>query len=215
MGSRRYIRQAIEGSLRRLRTDYIDLYQMHWADPRTPWQETLSALDELVKEGKVLYIGSSHLTGWEVIDTDWIARSQGFERMISAQNHYNLLERSAERELVPACLHAGVGLLPYFPLASGLLTGKYRRGSAAPSGTRLAGTEISDDNFDRIEALDRLAVDAGHTLLELAIAGLAARPGVASVITGATTADQIRNNAAALDWEMGADEVSALDGVLR
>jgi aryl-alcohol dehydrogenase-like predicted oxidoreductase len=213
-GSRRYIRQAVEASLRRLGTDYIDLYQMHWPDPRTPWEETLAALDELVKEGKVRYLGSSHLHGWEVIDTDWIARTRGWERMISAQNHYSLLERGAERELVPACLRAGVGLLPYFPLASGLLTGKYRRGAPPPAGARLAGGDIPDATYDRLEALEAFAAERGRSLLELAIAGLAARPAVASVVAGATSPAQVRANVAAAEWDLGPDDLAALDAVL-
>src|SRR3954468_4824883 len=137
-GSRRYIRLAVEDSLRRLGTDWIDLYQLHRPDPHTPIGETLAALDELVREGKVRYIGSSNLTGWQVVDADWTARRAGTERFVSAQNEYSLLERDVEDELGPACEHVGVGLLPFFPLAPGLLTGKYRRGQAAPEGSRLA-----------------------------------------------------------------------------
>ena len=210
-GSRRYIRQAVEGSLRRLDTDFIDLYQLHWQDPLTPIEETLAALDELVHQGKVRYVGSSHFAAWEVIDADWTARSHGYERMVSAQNHYNLLERDAEKELIPACLSAGVGLLPYFPLASGLLTGKYRRGDPPPQGARLSGKTIDEATYDRLEALERFAGDRDHTLLELAVAGLAARPAVASVITGATSPDQILSNVAAAKWRLGDDDLAALD----
>jgi aryl-alcohol dehydrogenase-like predicted oxidoreductase len=213
-GSRSYIRTAVEASLRRLQTDYIDLYQMHWPDPLTPMEETLAALTELVREGKVRYVGSSHLRGWEVIDADWTARLRGHERMISAQNNYNLLEHEVEAELVPACLHAGIGLLPYFPLASGLLSGKYRRSSPAPAGARLADRHISDATYERLESLERFAQERGHTLLELAVAGLMARPAVASVITGATSAEQIRANAAAAGWELAAEEVLELDAAL-
>jgi aryl-alcohol dehydrogenase-like predicted oxidoreductase len=212
-GSRRYIRRALEGSLRRLDTDFIDLYQLHWPDPLTPLEETLAALDELVHEGKLRYVGSSHFAAWEVVDADWTARSRGYERMISAQNHYNLLERDAEKELIPACVHVGVGLLPYFPLASGLLTGKYRRNGPAPQGARLAGREISAATFDRLEALEGFAHERGHTLLELAIAGLAVRPAVASVITGATSPSQILANVAAAEWRLGPDDLTALDGL--
>lgn len=212
-GSRRYIRQAVEGSLRRLGTDFIDLYQLHWPDLLTPLEETLAAVDELVHQGKVRYVGSSHFTAWEVVDADWTARTHRYERMISAQNHYNLLERDAEKELVPACLHTGVGLLPYFPLASGLLTGKYRRGGPAPQGARLAGKEIAPETYDRLEALERFAEERGHTLLELAVAGLAARPAVASVITGATSPAQILANVAAAEWRLDEVDLVALDGL--
>lgn len=213
-GSRPHIRTALEASLRRLQTDYVDLYQMHWPDPLTPMEETLAALDELVREGKIRYLGSSHLQGWEVVDADWIARTRQLERMISAQNHYNLLEREAEQHLVPACLQVGVGLLPYFPLASGLLTGKYRRSAPAPAGARLADREISDATYDRIESLERFAQQRGHTLLELAVAWVAAQPAVASVITGATSPEQIRANAVAVLWELGPADISELDAGL-
>lgn len=213
-GSRAYIRTAVENSLRRLRTDYIDLYQLHWPDPKTPLEETLEALDELVREGKVRYLGSSHFTGWEVVDADWVARMHGYERMVAAQNEYNLLERSAERELIPACLRVGVGLLPYFPLASGLLTGKYRRGEAAPSGARLEDRTISDETYDRLESLERFAVERGRTLLELAVAWLAAHPAVSSVITGATTPEQIRGNVAAAEWCLDDEDLAALDAAV-
>jgi aryl-alcohol dehydrogenase-like predicted oxidoreductase len=213
-GSRPYIRTSVEASLRRLQTDYIDLYQLHWPDPKTPLAETLGALDELVREGKVRYIGSSHLEAWEIVDADWIARSNGFERLISSQSHYNLLERSVERELIPASLRVGVGLLPYFPLASGLLTGKYRRGTTAPAGARLADRDVPEETYDRLEALERFAVERGHTLLELAIAWLIARPSVASVITGATKPDQIKANVAAAEWDLSPDDLVALETVI-
>ena len=214
-GARQYIRQALEASLQRLQTDYVDLYQMHWPDPRTPVEETLAALTELKGEGKLRAIGSSHLTGWQVADTDWIARNNGWERFVAAQNHYSLLQRGAEAELMPACAHFNVGLLPYFPLENGLLTGKYRRNQAADSGTRMAGRAIAPATFDVIEALERFAQERGHTLLELAIAALAMRPAVASVITGATRAEQIRANAAAAAWRPGAADMTALDALLN
>ncbi len=214
-GSRRYIRQAVEASLRRLRTDYLDLYQYHRPDGITPVEETLAALHELVVEGKVRYLGSSNLAGWQVADADWLARSAGTTRFISAQNHYNLLKRDAERELVPACEHLGVGLLPYFPLASGLLTGKYRRGEEPPAG-RLAGSaEIrSPANLDRIEALERYAAERGRSVLDVAIGGLAAQPAVASVIAGATTAEQVAANVRAGQWRPTPDDLRALDAVV-
>jgi len=209
-GSRRYIRVAVEASLRRLRTDWIDLYQLHMPDPTTPMAETLGALDELVHEGKVRYIGSSNLKAWQVADAEWTARTAGTERFVSAQNKYSLLERAAEAELLPACEAYGIGLLPFYPLATGLLTGKYRRDQAMPEGTRLAGTTIPDATFDRLEALEHFAAERGHTLLELAVAALAARPAVASVIAGATRPEQVAANVAAGDWELSAEEQAQL-----
>jgi aryl-alcohol dehydrogenase-like predicted oxidoreductase len=209
-GGRRYIRMALEASLRRLRTDRIDLYQLHNPDPRTPIAETLAALDELVEEGKIRYVGSSNFAAWQVADADWTARSIGAERMISAQNHYSLLERGVEAELLPACRRFGVGLLPYFPLANGLLTGKYRRGEPMPDGTRLSGRAIEASTFDRIEALERFAGERGHSLLELAFAGLLAHPEVASVIAGATRAEQVDANVSAGEWDIGLGELGEL-----
>jgi len=209
-GGRRYIRMALEASLRRLRTDRIDLYQLHNPDPRTPIAETLAALDDLVEEGKIRYVGSSNFAAWQVADADWTARSIGAERMISAQNHYSLLERGVEAELLPACRRFGVGLLPYFPLANGLLTGKYRRGEPMPDGTRLSGRAIEASTFDRIEALERFAGERGHSLLELAFAGLLAHPEVASVIAGATRAEQVDANVSAGEWDIGLGELGEL-----
>jgi len=213
-GSRRYIRQAVEASLKRLQTDYIDLYQMHWPDPRTPVEETLAALHELVLDGKVRYLGSSHYTGWQVADSDWIAREAGQERMIAAQNHYSLLERGAEAELIPACDRFGVGLLPYFPLANGLLTGKYGRNKPAPVGARLSGRPISDATYDLLETLEAYAAERGRTILDVAIAGIAANPIVSSVITGATRPEQIRANARTSGWTLDEADRTALDALL-
>lgn len=212
-GSRRYVRRAVEASLRRLGTDWIDLYQLHRPDGVTPIGETLAALTELVQEGKVRYIGSSNLTGWQVVDADWVARSEGFERFVSAQNEYSLLERSVEDELVPACEHVGVGLLPYFPLASGLLTGKYRRGEAAPPGTRLAdrSDRLAGADWETIEALESFATGRGLGLLDVAIGGLAAQPAVASVIAGATSPDQVRDNVRAGSWQPSGADLDELD----
>lgn len=214
-GSRRYIRKAVEASLRRLGTDWIDLYQLHRPDPATPLDETLAALDELVREGLVRYIGSSNLDGWQVVDADWTAREIGTERFISAQNEYSLLNRTAEDELVPACEHVGVGILPYYPLASGLLTGKYRRGEAAPPGTRLASRpeRLSAADFDVIEDLESYAAERGVSLLDVAIGGLAAQPMVASVIAGATSPEQVRANVAAGSWVPTAGDLASLDQV--
>jgi aryl-alcohol dehydrogenase-like predicted oxidoreductase len=212
-GGRRYIRQAVEASLRRLRTDWIDLYQYHLPDKITPMEETLAALGELVAEGKVRYIGSSNLAGWQVADAAWLARSGGRTPFVSAQNHYSLIERNAERELIPACIQHGVGVLPYFPLANGLLTGKYRRGAPAPAGTRLEGRDINDRDLDRVEALTAFGAERGLGILDVAIGGLAAQPGVASVIAGATKPEQVAANAAAGLWVPSAEDVAALDGI--
>ena len=214
-GSRRYIRQACEASLKRLDTDYIDLYQMHWPDPRTPIEETIAALDELVAAGMVRYIGHSHFTGWMVADSDWIARDAGRERFVSAQNHYSLVARDAEAELIPACERFGVGLLPYFPLANGLLTGKYRRDQPAPQGTRMAGRAIDDRMYDIIEGLAAFAAARGLSMVDVAIGALAAKPVVASVITGATRPAQIVANAGAAAWVASADDLAALDTILK
>jgi 1-deoxyxylulose-5-phosphate synthase len=212
-GSRRYVRLAVEASLRRLRTDWIDLYQLHRPDPLTPVEETLSALDDLVRAGLVRYVGHSNLTGWRIADFAWTARSRGYAAPISAQNNYSLLERDVEREVVPACQRFGLGLLPYFPLASGLLTGKYTRDEAPPAGTRLAGREriLAEAPWPRIEALRAVAEKAGVTMLDVAIGGLAAQPAVSSVIAGATTPEQVRANAAAGSWQPTPDELAAID----
>ena len=212
-GSRDYIRQCVHASLERLQTDYIDLYQMHWPDPRTPIEYTIDALDELVREGKVRFAGSSHFSGWQLADADWIARTRGKARFVAAQNHYSLLERSAEAELIPACERFGVGLLPYFPLENGLLTGKYRRGQHATPG-RMAGRNISEAVFNFIEALSAFALARGRSMVDIAIGALAAKPVVCSAITGATSATQIRSNAAAADWQPTAADVAELDTLL-
>ena len=211
-GSRRYIRIAVESSLRRLGTDWIDLYQLHEPDPHTPIEETLAALTEIVAEGKVRYIGSSNLAGWQVIDADWTSRASSYEAFISAQNEYSWLNRSAETELVPALEHTGQSLLPYFPLASGLLTGKYHRGQSAPPGTRLARNRVRLDkaNFDLIEAIEAYAAERNLSMLQVAIGGLAAMPTVGSVIAGATSAEQVAQNVSAGRWVPGGDDLEAL-----
>jgi aryl-alcohol dehydrogenase-like predicted oxidoreductase len=216
-GSRRYVRRAVEASLDRLQTDWIDLYQYHAPDGVTPVEETLAALDELVQEGKVRYVGSSNFAGWQVADADAVARRDGRTRFISAQNSYSLLDRQVERELVPACVHYGVGILPYFPLANGLLTGKYRRGEAPPEGTRLGarGASISDSTFDVLDALDGYAQERGIGMLDVAIAGLGALPAVGSVIAGATKPEQVQANAAAGEWQPSADDLAALNTIVR
>ena len=212
-GSRRYVRRAVESSLRRLRTDHVDLFQMHAPDPVTPIEETLTALHELVVEGKVRYIGSSNFAAWQVVDADWSARTAGATPFVSAQNRYNLLDRSAEAELVPAAEQVGVGLIPFVPLASGLLTGKYRRGEAAPDGTRLTRMpdRLARADFDRIEALGALAAEWGIDLPTLALGGLAAQPAVATVIAGARTPEQLRANVASIAWEPTLEQLAAID----
>jgi aryl-alcohol dehydrogenase-like predicted oxidoreductase len=218
-GARRYLVRAAEASLRRLDTDWIDLYQMHVPDPGTPIEETLSALDDLVRAGKVRYLGHSNFAGWQVADAAWTARSAGLTPFVSAQNHYHLLHREVEAELVPACQRFGLGLLPYFPLASGLLTGKYRRGAGAPAGTRMAGERfarrLADAPWDTIEALERYAADRGVGILDVAIGGLAAQPAVASVIAGATRPEQVSANVAAGAWQPTAEDLTTLNHLTR
>lgn len=213
-GSRRYIRTAVEGSLRRLGTDHIDLFQMHQPDPHTPIAETLSTLHELITEGKVRYLGSSNFAGWQIIDADWTAHTAGHTPFVSAQNEYNLLNRSLEAEAIPAIEHLGAGLLPFFPLASGLLTGKYTRGQDAPQGTRLTRRpeRLAHANFDTIEALQRFSDARDLTMLQVAIGWLAAQPSVASVISGASKPEQVHANAAAL-WEPGPGDLAELDQI--
>ena len=216
-GSRRWMMQAAENSLRRLGTDYIDLYQIHFPDAGTPIEETLRALDDLVRQGKVRYVGCSNFAGWQVVEAAWTARTAGLAQFVSAQNFYNLLERNVERELVPACNAHGLGVLPYFPLASGLLTGKYQRGAAAPEGTRLSAPRfkgaLSDKNFDKVEKLSAFAADAGHSLLELAIGWLASQPHVPSVIAGATKPEQVEANVRAARWKLSAAELAKVNEV--
>jgi len=216
-GSPAYVRRAAEASLERLGTDHIDLYQLHTPDPSTPIEETLGAMTELVKEGKVRVIGSSNLQAWQAVDADWVSRTKGLERFVTAQNEYSLYNRTAETELVPACLELGVGVLPYFPLAYGLLTGKYQRGQQAPEGTRLAvQTErLAAADWDRIEALEAFAKARGISILELAIGGLAAQPAVSSVIAGATKPEQIAANAAAGEWTPTAEDLDELSQIGR
>ena len=211
-GSRHYVQRAVEASLKRLGTDWIDLYQMHMPDAATPIEETLGALDDLVRQGKVRYIGCSNFSGWQVADATWIARSSQLTPFVSAQNLYNLLDRRIERELVPACRRFGLGILPYFPLASGLLTGKYRRGQPVPEGSRLAEPRfgeraLTDTNFDRVEKLEAFAKAAGRPLLHLAVGWLASQPEVSSVISGATSPEQLEQNAHAIEWQLSAEEL--------
>ncbi len=219
-GSRRWVMQAAEASLRRLGTDWIDLYQMHFPDAETPIEETLRAMDDLVRQGKVRYLGCSNFAGWQVADAQWTARARGLAPLVSAQNQYSLLERAIEKEVVPASRAHGLGILPYFPLASGLLTGKYRRGEKAPEGTRLSARRfgpalLTERNFDRVEKLASFACDAGHSLLELAISWLLCQPEVASVIAGATSPEQVEQNVRASGWKLSAAELARADELSR
>ncbi len=213
-GSRHRIAEACEASLRRLGTDYIDLYQMHMPDPDTPIEETLRALDDLVRSGKVRYIGNSNYKGWQIAEAHWTAETHHLTKMVSAQNHYNLMERGVEAEVVPACNHYGLGMLPYFPLASGFLTGKYRPGQGVAEGTRLAAWGeraqgvLTDANFATLEKLESWAEERGRTVLDLAIAWLSSQSHVSSVISGATKPEQLEANAAAVEWVLTDEEVA-------
>ena len=217
-GARRYVRRAVEASLRRLRVDHIDLYQYHEPDGVTPVEETLSAMTDLVREGKVGYLGCSNVAGWQVADADWTARTAGLERFVSVQNRYSLLHRDVEQDVVPAAEQFGLGLLPFFPLEYGLLTGKYRRGESAPEGSRAsagAAPWLEHADWDRIEALTKYAESRDLSLLEVAIAGLAAQPTVSSVIAGATSGDQVRRNAATTRWQPTPDDLAELDDLTQ
>ncbi len=215
--SRRYVTQAVEASLKRLRTDWIDLYQIHRPDPLTPIEETLRALDDLVRAGKVRYVGCSNFAPWQVADAQWTAREIGSTAFVSCQDELSLVVRGAERELIPCMERFGLGLLPYFPLASGLLTGKYRRNSTLPEGTRLANTQrlaeryLTDRNWPIAERLGDVAERAGRSMTELAFSWLLSRPTVSSVIAGATRPEQVRENAAAAGWTLSAEELAAVD----
>ena len=213
---RKYIRHAVEHSLRRLRTDHIDLYQLHFPDPLTPIAETIAALSELVAEGKVRYLGHSNFSGWQLAEAAHVAKEIGGVPFISAQNHWSLLEREVEKEVVPAARHYGLGVLPYFPLASGLLTGKIRRGGEIPEGTRLADRPywVTDERLDTVERLIEWGQKHDRDILEIAIGGLAAQPGCSSVIAGATSAEQITANVKAGNWEPTQEQLTELDQLL-
>jgi aryl-alcohol dehydrogenase-like predicted oxidoreductase len=213
-GARPYLRRAIDASLRRLRTDRIDLYQYHRPDGVTPLEETLEALHELVQEGKVRAIGSSNFTAAMAEEAHGIAAERGLTPFVSEQSQYSWLRREAEQQLLPTSRRLGLGFIPYFPLASGLLTGKYSKGEPAPEGTRLHGREIADDDLDTVERLRTFADRRGISLLEVAIGGLLGVDGVASVIAGATKPEQVRANAAAGAWEPSADELEQLRALL-
>lgn len=218
-GSRGYIMSAVEDSLRRLKTDYIDLYQYHFPDAKTPIEETLRALDDLVKQGKVRYLGCSNLPAWQLVDASWTSRHHGLNSLLSTQTEYNLISRSAETELFPAMRNTGMTLLPYFPLASGLLTGKYRKGQEMPADTRMNmayfKSGLTEANLDKVEKLIAFSEARGKSLLELAFSWLAAQPIVSSVIAGATRAEQVVANASAASWKLSAEELAEIDTICQ
>jgi aryl-alcohol dehydrogenase-like predicted oxidoreductase len=220
-GSRKYIMAAVEDSLRRLQTDYVDLYQFHRPDPTTPIDETLRALDDLVSSGKVRYIGHSNFAGWQAAEAHFVAQKGNYTPFISAQNEYNLLERRIEGELVPACNAYGLSVLPFFPLASGFLTGKYRQGQDLPAGTRLANAGpmaarvLTDKNYEMLNKLEAFAEARGKTMLDLAIGWLGSLSHVGSVIAGATKPEQIAQNVAAGNWRLTQEEIAEVDAISK
>ena len=217
--SRRYIVSAVEASLKRLKTDWIDLYQQHVPDPLTPIEETLRALEDLVRAGKIRYIGCSNFKAWQVVEASWTARQANVGGFVSCQDEYSLLVRDIEQELLPAAEAYGLGLLPYFPLASGLLTGKYKRNAEMPPNARLALLKrladrfMTDATWPIVEKLQDFCDTRGHTMLELAFSWLAARPSVASVIAGATTPEQVEQNVKAAEWVPSAEEMAEIDRI--
>src|SRR4051794_10676971 len=219
--SRRYIMSAVEASLKRLNTDYIDLYQQHDYDPLTPIEETLRALDDLIRQGKVRYIGNSNFPAWRIAEAEFIARQLNVNPFVSCQDEYSLVVRDIEKDLLPAAQQYNLGLLPFFPLASGLLTGKYKRGAAAPEDTRFAKAPalreryVTARNEDIVERLQIFAKERGHSMLELAFSWLASRPQVSSVIAGATRVEQVEQNVKAIDWALSAEEIAEIDGITR
>ena len=215
--SRQHIMAEVENSLRRLQTDYIDLYQIHWHDPNVPIEETLRALDDLVRQGKVRYLGCSNFTSWQVCEAAWTSRTLGISEFASVQPRYSMMDRAIETELIPFCENYGLGILPYYPLANGFLTGKYRRGEVAPEGTRLAESDrgmFTDANFDLLERLEAFCTARGHTVLELAFAWLLANPAISSVIAGATRVEQIIGNARAASWQLTSYELAEVNGII-
>jgi aryl-alcohol dehydrogenase-like predicted oxidoreductase len=217
-GSRGYIMRAVEDSLRRLDTDWIDLYQYHFPDPLTPIEETLRALDDLVRQGKVRYVACSNLPAWQLVDAAWTSRHHGLPAFLSTQAEYNIIARDARQTLFPALKATGMSLLPYYPLANGLLTGKYRKGAETPHDTRLAlpnfRKRIDDARLDKVERLIAFAQARGHTILELALSWLAAEPLVASIIAGATRPEQVTANAAGVGWKLSAGELAEIEALL-
>lgn len=218
--SRKRIMDGVEASLRRLNTDYIDLYQIHRFDPHTPFEETMRALDDLVRSGKVRYIGASNYAAWQFCRANDVAEMAGGVQFVSVQPHYHMLERGIEQELVPYCQAFGIGIIPYFPLAGGFLTGKYTRGEAPPAGSRGETSQyvqryFTPENFKKVAELSVFAQRHGRTMPELAIAWLLARPQVSSIITGVTSTKQLENNAKAADWELSAADAEEIDGLLE
>jgi aryl-alcohol dehydrogenase-like predicted oxidoreductase len=219
--SRRYIMSAVEASLTRLKTDYIDLYQQHDYDPLTPIEETMRALDDLVRQGKVRYIGNSNFPAWRVAEAELVARQMNVNRFVSCQDEYSLVVREIEKDLLPAATEYKLGVLPFFPLASGLLTGKYKKGEAAPGDTRfgkvprLRDRYVTPRNEDIVEKLQAFAEKRGHSMLELAFSWLASRPQVSSVIAGATRVEQVEQNVKAIGWAMSAEEIAEIDGITK
>ncbi len=219
--SRSHVIAAAEASLKRLGTDYIDLYQIHRPDPETPIEETLRALEDLVRRGDVRYIGCSNFNGWQVVEAAWTAKTGHTSPFISAQNDYSLLNRAIEPELAPACLKYGLGFIPFFPLAGGLLTGKYRQGEPAPEGVRLApggwmtSRIMTDRNWAIVAKLESIAKERGHTLLELAMSWLACQPFVSSVIAGATSPEQVEANVQSVEWQMTDDDLAEIDAATK
>lgn len=217
--SRRYIMSAIDASLKRLKTDWIDLYIIHRPDPQTPIEETLRTLDDLVRAGKIRYTGCSTFAAWQMVEAQWTAKHHNLNHFVTCQDEYNLLKRGVERELQPAMQHYGLGLIPHTPLAAGLLTGKYQRNAPLPAGARMtrekrqADRWISDNNWDIVERLTAFSESRGRTLLELAMSWLASRPTVSSIIAGATSAEQLALNARAVDWKLTAEEMTEIDAV--
>ena len=217
--SRYHMFNAVEDSLRRLCTDHIDLYQVHWPDPNTPIEQTLRGLDDLVKQGKIRYFGTSNFSGLQLSEAVWNSRCYNLNRPVSEQCYYNLLHRNVELEVVPYCSANGLSIIPYFPLESGLLTGKYRRNAPIPEGTRMAAGEfyqrsMTDENFDKVEKLSAFANERGHTVGELAIAWLLSQPAVCSVIAGASKPEQVIQNVAASDWTLTPEDLQAIDEIL-
>jgi aryl-alcohol dehydrogenase-like predicted oxidoreductase len=219
--SRRYIMSAVEASLKRLKTDYIDLYQQHDYDAMTPIDETLRALDDLIRQGKVRYVGNSNFPAWRIAEAEHVARAMNVNRFVSCQDEYSLVVRDIEKDLLPCAQACNLGLLPFFPLASGLLTGKYRRGQAAPDDTRfskiprLRDRYVTPHNEEIVEKLQTFAQARGHTMLELAFSWLAGRPQVASVIAGATRVDQVEQNVRAIGWSLSAEETAEIDRITK
>jgi aryl-alcohol dehydrogenase-like predicted oxidoreductase len=217
-GSRRWILEAVELSLRSLGTDYIDLYQLHFVDSSTPIEETLSALNTLVTQGKVRYIGCSNFAGWQLLDAHWIAKTNGSEPFVTLQNEWSLLKRTLEAEVLPACRRTGTSILPYFPLASGILTGRYKRGETAPEGSRMSLDWFkhfaTDEAFDRVEKLEKWAEQRGRSVTETSLSWLASQPEVASVIAGASRPDQVTENAAATKTDLTPTDVAELGELL-